>query len=196
MRNLLLYTFLGLAVAAGAYVSFELFGPKAPLPKYAQAGIGGDFKLTSVEGEINLSDYKGEIVLIYFGFMSCPDVCPTSMGVMGTAIRQLDDAQQQKDRGLFISVDPQRDTPAELHAYTQYFSDRIFGATGTKEQIDAIVKQYGAYYSFVEMEDSALGYTVDHSARIYLIDPDGELADILAHDINPVELHEKLAAYL
>lgn len=196
MRNLLLYATLGIAVALGAYVSFELFGPKTPLPRYAQAGIGGDFTLVSADGEINLSDYKGEIVLVYFGFMSCPDVCPTSMGVMGTAINQLSAADQQKVRGLFISVDPQRDTPEELHAYTQYFSDRIFGATGSKEQIDAIVKQYGAYYSFVKMDDSALGYTVDHSARIYLIDPDGHLADVLAHDINPVELHQRLAAYL
>lgn len=195
MRNLFLYTFLGLAVAAGAYFSFEFFGPKTPLPRYAQANIGGDFQLTSIDGDIKLSDYKGEVVMVYFGFMSCPDVCPTSMGVMGTAIRQLSEEQQQKVRGLFVSVDPQRDTPQELHAYTQYFSDRIFGATGSKEQIDAIIKQYGAYYSFVRLDDSALGYTVDHSARIYLIDPDGHLADILAHDINPVELHQKLAAY-
>lgn len=195
MRNFLLYSLLGLAVAVGAYVSFEVFGPKTPLPRYAQSGIGGDFRLTSVDGEISLSDFKGQVVLLYFGFMSCPDVCPTSMGVMGTAIRQLSPEQQQKVRGLFISVDPQRDTPAELNTYTQYFSDRIFGATGTKEQIDAIVKQYGAYYSFVKLDDSALGYTVDHSARLYLIDPNGDLADVLAHDINPVELHAKLAAY-
>lgn len=196
MRNWILFSALGLAVVAGAYLSFELFGPKTPLPRYAQSSIGGDFTLRSVDGEISLSDYQGEVVMVYFGFMSCPDVCPTSMGVMGTAIKQLSPAQQQKVRGLFISVDPQRDTPEELHAYTQYFSDRIFGATGTQPQIDAIIKQYGAYYSFVTMEDSALGYTVDHSARIYLIDPQGDLADVLAHDINPVELHERLAAYL
>jgi len=196
MRNWILFSALGLAVVAGAYLSFELFGPKTPLPRYAQSSIGGDFTLKSFDGEISLSDYQGEVVMVYFGFMSCPDVCPTSMGVMGTAIKQLSPAQQQKVRGLFISVDPQRDTPEELHAYTQYFSDRIFGATGTQPQIDAIIKQYGAYYSFVPMEDSALGYTVDHSARIYLIDPDGNLADVLAHDINPVELHERLAAYL
>lgn len=196
MRKFATYTLLGVAVILGTWVSFELFGPKTPIPRYASASIGGDFKLNSVEGERQLSDFKGEVVMIYFGFMSCPDVCPTSMAVMRQAINQLEDEQREKVRGVFISVDPDRDTVDELNAYTQYFSDRIIGVTGTKEQIDAVVKQYGAYYKFVQLDDSALGYTVDHSARIYLIDPEGQLADILAHDINPTELHTKIAAYL
>lgn len=196
MRKFATYALLGVAILAGAWVSFEFFGPKTPLPRYAGASIGGEFALDSVDGERKLSDFKGEVVMIYFGFMSCPDVCPTSMAVMRQAIDQLSEAQRSKVRGLFISVDPERDTVDELNAYTQYFSDRIIGVTGTKEQIDAVVKQYGAYYKFVQLDDSALGYTVDHSARIYLIDPDGQLADILAHDINPAELHSKLAAYL
>jgi len=196
MRKFATYALLGVALILGAWVSFELLGPKTPIPRYANASIGGDFTLNSVEGERQLSDFKGEVVMIYFGFMSCPDVCPTSMAVMRQAINELSEEQRKKVRGVFISVDPERDTVDELNAYTQYFSDRIIGVTGTKQQIDAVVKQYGAYYKFVQLDDSALGYTVDHSARIYLIDPDGQLADILAHDINPAELHTKIAAYL
>jgi len=196
MRKFATYALLGVALILGAWVSFELLGPKTPIPRYANASIGGDFTLNSVEGERQLSDFKGEVVMIYFGFMSCPDVCPTSMAVMRQAINELSEEQRMKVRGVFISVDPERDTVDELNAYTQYFSDRIIGVTGTKQQIDAVVKQYGAYYKFVQLDDSALGYTVDHSARIYLIDPDGQLADILAHDINPAELHTKIAAYL
>lgn len=196
MRKFATYALLGVALILGAWVSFELLGPKTPIPRYANASIGGDFTLNSVEGERQLSDFKGEVVMIYFGFMSCPDVCPTSMAVMRQAINELSEKQRKKVRGVFISVDPERDTVDELNAYTQYFSDRIIGVTGTKQQIDAVVKQYGAYYKFVQLDDSALGYTVDHSARIYLIDPDGQLADILAHDINPAELHTKIAAYL
>lgn len=196
MRKFATYALLGVALILGAWVSFELLGPKTPIPRYANASIGGDFTLNSVEGERQLSDFKGEVVMIYFGFMSCPDVCPTSMAIMRQAINELSEEQRKKVRGVFISVDPERDTVDELNAYTQYFSDRIIGVTGTKQQIDAVVKQYGAYYKFVQLDDSALGYTVDHSARIYLIDPDGQLADILAHDINPAELHTKIAAYL
>jgi len=195
MRKIAPYALLGIALFVGAWLSFEFFGPKTPLPRYANASIGGDFKLNSVDGEQSLSDFRGEVVLVYFGFMSCPDVCPTSMAVMKQAINQLNEAERAKVRGIFISVDPQRDTVDELNAYTQYFSDRIFGMTGSKEQIDAVVKQYGAYYKFVQLDDSALGYTVDRAARIYLIDPEGQLADILAHDINPAELHAKIAAY-
>jgi len=196
MRKTTTYVLLGMALLVGAWASFELLGPKTPIPRYASASIGGDFQLSSVDGERKLSDFKGEVVLIYFGFISCPDVCPTSLAVMRQAIDQLSEEQREKVRGLFISVDPERDTVDELNAYTQYFSDRIIGVTGSTEEIDSVVKQYGAYYKFVQLDDSALGYTVDHSARIYLIDPEGQLADILAHDVNPNELHSKILAYL
>lgn len=196
MRNFALYSLLGLAVAAGAWTSFELLGPKTPLPRYENASIGGNFTLNSAQGEVSLDSLKGEVVLVFFGFMSCPDVCPTSMAVMRQAFNELKPNQREKVRGLFVSVDPQRDTVEELEAFVRFFSDRLVGLTGTQAQIDALVKQYGAYYQYVKLEDSALGYTVDHSARVYLIDPEGRLADILAHDINPDELRSKLEAYL
>lgn len=195
MKKIATYTLLILATFTGAALSYRYFGPTEPLPRYAASSLGGDFSLESIDGQFNLSDLRGEVVLLYFGFMSCPDVCPTSMAVMGQAFKQLSSEQQKKVRGLFISVDPARDTVDELAAYTAFFSDRILGLTGTQDQIDALVKQYGAYYKFVQLDDSALGYTVDHSTRIYLIDPDGALADLLDHDINPNELHKRLAAY-
>jgi len=158
--------------------------------------LGGDFELQSASGPVSLADFRGHPVVMYIGYASCPDVCPTSLAVMAQGFRRLAPAEQAEVRGIFISVDPQRDTPGKLAEYSAFFHPNLVGLTGSREQIDRVVKQYGAYYRIAELDNSALGYAVDHSSRLYLIDADGRLAEVLSHSITPDELAAKLRRLL
>lgn len=150
------------------FVGRQLKQPQPGLPEY-----GGDFTLQSEQGPVSLPDFRGQVVILYFGYTQCPDICPVSLSVVGQAIRQLPLPQQKSVHGIFISVDPDRDTLKYLKTYTSFFSEHITGVSGSKYEIDKIVQQYGAFYRFVELKDSAMGYSVDHSALLYLIDKEG-----------------------
>lgn len=150
--------------------------------------LGGDFTLESNQGPVSLSDYKGKVVAIYIGYASCPDVCPTALAVMTQAFNALAESEKQQVAGLFISVDPERDTPESLETYVKFFSPMLTGITGDQNTIDKVVKQYGAFYRKVELTDSAMGYAVDHSSRIYLINSSGELYKTLLHNSSPAQL--------
>lgn len=146
---------------------------------------GGDFTLHEGDKPVRLSDFKGKAVLLFFGYTSCPDVCPTSLAFMSSSLKSLSEAEQEKVQVLFISVDPERDTPEKLQEYTHYFHSKIKGITGSKTEIDGVVKQYGAAYQKVASE-SAMGYLVDHSSSVFVINPQGQFVDMLPHGL-PVE---------
>jgi protein SCO1/2 len=160
------------------------------------AKLGGDFTLQSADGPVSLHDFKGQAVAIYIGYASCPDVCPTALAIMRQAFANLPDEYQNKVHGLFISVDPDRDTPEKLKTYTAFFSPKFTGLTGTKEQIDQVVDQYGAFYRMVKLENSNMGYAVDHSSRIYFIKPDGQLMTTLSHTAPPKAVEDTLVKAL
>jgi protein SCO1/2 len=166
-----------------------------PAAKQAPAGItsiGGNFTLQSDKGPVSLSDLKGKVVPLYFGFASCPDVCPTSLGLLAGAIRQLDEQEQQQIQPVFISVDPGRDTPEKLAKYANAFYPGMLGLTDKKEVIDDVTWSYRSLYKIVPMEDSAMGYTVDHSSIIYVIGKNGIIQSLAQHGTTPQELVQKL----
>ncbi len=146
---------------------------------------GGDFTLHDGNNKVRFSDYKGKVRLLFFGYTSCPDICPSSLAFISAALKKLSDKERDNTKTFFISVDPERDTTEKLRSYTKYFHPSISGITGSKEEIDTVVKLYGAAYQIVQ-GDSAMGYTVDHSASIYVIDPKGKIVDMLPHGL-PVE---------
>lgn len=157
--------------------------------------LGGEFQGESIDGDVSLSDFKGKLVLLYFGYTSCPDICPTSLTSMKFALNELDDDQLAQIQPIFYSVDPERDSLQQLQTYSQFFSPLILGMTGSRQQIDNAIKQYGAYYRMVDQPDSAMGYTVDHSSKIYLIDQQGEFLGTVSHN-NPNQLVEKIHSIL
>ena len=159
--------------------------------KHYQTGMPGDgnFTLHDGEQEIQLSDYKGKAVFIFFGYTSCPDVCPTSLAFMSGALKNLTSDELNKVQVLFISVDPERDTPEKLRSYTQYFHSNIRGISGTKKQIDQVVAQYGASYKMVD-SDSAMGYLVDHTASFYVVNTKGKLVNLLPHGLPVKQITE------
>jgi protein SCO1/2 len=135
------------------------------------AAIGGPFKLTDQNGQaVTDQDLKGHPFLVFFGFTHCPDVCPTTLFEVSEILRALGpDADRM--RALFITVDPERDTPALMKDYLSSFDPHLAGLTGDPAAVAAVAKAYRVYFKKVPLDQG--GYTMDHTAIIYLMDKDG-----------------------
>lgn len=140
--------------------------------------IGGPFQLIDQSGKTRSArDFNGKLMLVYFGFTYCPDVCPTDLQAIGLAMDQLGAAADEV-QPLFITVDPERDTPEHLAQYVPMFHPRLIGLTGSAAAVNAAAQAYRVYYKRVTFENKtsenkAEDYTVDHSAFVYLMDRDG-----------------------
>jgi protein SCO1 len=156
-------------------------------PTLAAAPQGGDFRLQSYRGPVSLQDFRNRVVLLYFGYTWCPDICPTSLGLTSLALEMLEADELARVQGLFVSVDPERDSPQRLKEYAEYFHPKILGVTGSREELDRVTRRYGAAYHKVE-QATATDYVVDHSADSYLIDPRGRLVEILPHGTKPEKI--------
>jgi protein SCO1/2 len=135
------------------------------------AAIGGPFKLVDQNGQtVTDQDLKGRPFLVFFGFTHCPDVCPTTLFEVSEILRALG-PDADRARALFITVDPERDTPAVMKDYLSSFDPHLSGLTGNAAEIAAVAKAYRVYFKKVPLEQS--GYTMDHTAIVYLMDKDG-----------------------
>ena len=144
----------------------------------AVAGIGGPFRLTSHTGQtITERDLKGKPSAVFFGFTHCPDVCPTTLFDISDLIRELG-SDADKIMPVFITVDPERDTQSVLAEYLQAFDPRVMGLTGTPAEVDVAVRAYKAYFKKGGTRSSG-GYTMDHTAIVYLMNKDGHMASSL-----------------
>ncbi|MBF0218044.1 MAG: SCO family protein [Gammaproteobacteria bacterium] len=187
-----------LLIVATGLLALAIFFPAAPsltLMNTKASPRGGDFTLQGVAGAVSLSQFRGQVVLLYFGYTSCPDICPMSLGVMSTALAQLSEAEQQQLQGIFISVDPGRDSVAILDDYVTYFSPRMLGLTGSADQVAAVARQYGVAYQLGEADASG-NYSVDHASIFHLIGRDGELVEALGHLTTPEVLLRQLRQLL
>jgi protein SCO1/2 len=160
--------------------------PNTPLALASQP-TGGDFTLAGPAGPVALADYRGKVVVLYFGYTYCPDVCVMSLSLIAQGLAALDEAALQKVQGIFISVDPERDTPERLADYVPFFHPRLIGATGTAEQVATVARMYGSRYR--KHPKAADGtYAVDHSSVTYIVAPDGTLLDMLEHATPPEKI--------
>jgi len=151
----------------------------------------GDFTLTEDNGRIfHLRDHRGKVVLLFFGYTSCPGICPLTLSKLARA-RTLLDAASQKVMTVFITVDPQRDTSAKLKEYLGYFEINTVGLTGTKTQIDKVVHAYNASYQKIPTK-SALGYIINHTNIVYLIDEQGKVRFLFHQDDSPEKMFETI----
>lgn len=148
----------------------------------AAAATGGDFTLDGPDGPVSLSDLEGKTVLIFFGYTSCPDVCPISLARINASFSAMDDDELDRVQALFITLDPERDDAETLEKYTGYFHPKIIGLRGEVEDIDAVTAQYGVKYSKDPMPGSALGYSISHPTDILILDGRGELVETVPHD--------------
>ena len=174
------------------------FGNKAsaPDPASGYTHMGGDFTLQSATGPVSLADYRGKVVAIYFGYTHCPDVCPTSLAALAQAFNRLSDEERAQMRGIFISVDPERDTPEIATKYAQAFHPSFSGLSGTPEAIAEVAKRYFVLYEKVEMDDSAMEYAIDHSSILYVLGKNGIVQSLVRHSESQEDLLKSLRAAL
>ena len=161
--------------------SFHFFsGTIFSLPQKAP-----EFYLQSPQGKLSLSQLKGQVVLIFFGFTACPDVCPISLSTISRVFHEMEEVEQQKIKALFITLDPERDKVEMMQEYTGFFHSNIIGLTDTAKTIYEVAKSYGVNYKKKKLERSALGYVINHTADIYLVDSLGMLVKRYPHDVKP-----------
>lgn len=181
--------FVGGLIVAQQYLSGSNHenGKMTPI---AGKQFGGDFTLTPEGGKpASLSDYRGKVVVLYFGYASCPDVCPTSLATIASGLRKLSDEEIAEVQGIFVSVDPERDNGEKLMEYAQYFHKNFVGITGTPAQIQQVAKQYGSYFAKVD-SDSALDYLMDHTSTTFIIGRDGKFVSSQPHGASANDITE------
>jgi protein SCO1/2 len=183
------------ALVLGLAVFWHPELPERPLPK-AVIAAGGDFTLQSTAGPVALRDYRGKVVLLYFGYTYCPDICPTSLAATAEGLRQLTPAELARVAMIFVSVDPKRDTLPRLKEYAEFFHPAIVGVTGTPEAVAEVAKRYGVFYAEQKVATAGDGYVVDHSADTYVIGADGQLVGKIAHATPPEQVVAALRKYL
>jgi protein SCO1/2 len=158
------------------------------------AAIGGPFKLVDQNGKVVTDqDMKGHPFLVFFGFTHCPDVCPTTLFEVSEIMRALG-PDADRTRALFITVDPERDTPAAMRDYLSSFDPHLSGLTGDPATIAAVAKAYRVYYKKVPLDEG--GYTMDHTAIVYLMDKDGRFVSPFSLKRTPDAAAADLRRYL
>lgn len=149
-------------------------------------GIGGPFALTDQDGRrVTDKDFAGRFMLIYFGYTFCPDVCPTELNTISLALQQL--GTRVRLVPVFITIDPERDTPEALKAYLASFGPDFVGLTGSDTDIAAVAKAYRVYYKKGEGSDPD-NYAMDHTSLLYLMDPDGKLIALFRTGATPDDI--------
>ena len=169
----------------------------APAPKESSKTlINGRFSLVDASGStITNASFPNRYLLVFFGFTHCPDICPTTLLTLQKTIEHLG-RKAEKLQPIFISIDPERDTPKIVGDYVQHFGNLIVGLSGNAEQIKQTADHFRIYYSKIMNDDPAMGYMMDHSAFIYLIDPHGNYIAHFSADISSQALEEGIRPYL
>ncbi|ASK21186.1 MAG: SCO family protein [Vreelandella alkaliphila] len=137
---------------------------------------GGPIEMPSTQGDFSLAQLdEDDIAIVSFGYTYCPDVCPMNQAVKRQALAQLSDAQRERVVPIMITVDPERDTLPRMEEYMQFFGDTFIGLVGSQEQLADVAARYGVIWRRVEAPDSAMAYTIDHSASLFLVNRNGEI---------------------
>lgn len=180
---------------AGALAAAALLGGcggAAPKPPLEGAAIGGPFALTDQHGKtVTDRDFAGRYRLVYFGYSYCPDVCPTDLAKLGQALRMVekaDPALGQRIVPIFITVDPERDTPAVVGRFVANFHPRMVGLTGSPEAIARTAKEFGVWYQKQPPATPGGGYLVNHTAATYMMDPAGKPLALLTQDMSASDM--------
>ncbi len=157
--------------------------------------IGGPFRLRAADGrDVTDVEFRGRWMLVYFGYTRCPDACPTALQDMANALDTLGAADRSKVALLFITIDPERDTPAAVQDYVTAFNAPITGLSGTPEQIAAVAKEYRVYYAKHPKDGGE--YDMDHSSIIYVMDPRGRFVANFTHETAPDVIAAKLRSLI
>ena len=180
-----------LSAALTAAMGFSACAPSGAQPSTPTEGASVRFTLTAADGRsVTEQTYRGKWLIVFFGYTFCPDVCPTTLLEIAGALAKLG-PRAETVQGLFVTIDPKRDTPEILGAYVKSFDPRIAGLTGTTAQIAVAAKSFNMFYERRDPDDG--DYVYDHTTLIYLVDPDGRFVKALAGDAGAQQIAEALA---
>jgi cytochrome oxidase Cu insertion factor (SCO1/SenC/PrrC family) len=172
-------------------VAVSLARPSAAAEAEPKPSFTPRFHLSDTQGRaVSDADFHGQFVLITFGYTYCPDVCPTTLQNVTLALARLG-AAADKIAPLFVTIDPERDTPAQLAAYVKAFDPRVKALTGTQEQIAETARNFGVIYRKAAVQGAG-AYLMDHTARLYFIGPAGQPLGKFSHTLSPGDLAERL----
>ncbi|MGH8094025.1 MAG: SCO family protein [Chthoniobacterales bacterium] len=189
MRRILILSLAGLVSLAGlAFLwlrpsrKFDWIDQQLEMFPHPQKAY--DFQLVDQDGKpFRLDQLEGKVVLFTFGFTHCPNICPTTLADLAAAYRLLPKSAQEQTRVLFVSVDPERDSPKVLKEYVPFFDDHFIGLTGSAAQIKKTALEYGAIYEKQPApKEGASSYTIQHSTYVYVIEPDGQWRGLYRRD--------------
>jgi protein SCO1/2 len=167
-----------------------------PIAATSSNAAGGPFALVDGSGAtVTDQTFRGKWELVFFGYTYCPDLCPTTLGTIADALTELGPLASEI-QPLFITVDPQRDTPDIVGAYVKNFDPRIVGLTGSAEAIAAVAAEYKVYYAVHKTGDGPNDYLMDHSGFVYLMNPEGKFARVLSGDTSGKAMADKLRPFL
>jgi protein SCO1/2 len=184
-----------LIMGAGAFLVLSLHEtPRGAAGTLLASAIGGPFRLVDQNGKtVTEADLKGKWSLVYFGYTHCPDACPTALNDIAIALDELG-PQRNAVRPVFVTVDPERDTPAVLKSYVTAFDAPILALSGTPEEIAQAAKGYRVYYA--KHPEAGGDYSMDHSSVIYVMDPEGRFTASFTQENSPEEIAERLKKLL
>ena len=204
-RNPTLWLIVLGAILVYSVLEGGLFGDKvshqSPVGASALAGVdvGGPFELIDQNGKtVTQADYAGKLMLVYFGFTFCPDICPTELLIMGQAVDLLGEKGAEVVP-IFVTVDPKRDPPTKMKEYVTPFHPRFVGLSGSEAQVSAAAKAYRVYYRYVPAKDGAElcdDYRVDHTSYVYLMDRTGKFVTHFVHGQGAETIAEGIRPYL
>ena len=183
---------LGVLLAAAAVGLYQLgIGQENDEPQ------GGPIAMPSTQGDFSLTQLgDNEIAIISFGYTYCPDVCPMNQAVKRQALAQLSDAQRERVVPVMITVDPERDTLDRMSEYMQFFGSEFIGLVGSQAQLTDVAERYGVIWRRVEAPESAMAYTIDHSASLFLVNREGEILQRVLYSPTPHGLVSALESEL
>lgn len=178
-------------LGTGAFLVLVLHdSPRGAAGTVLGSAIGGPFQLVDQNGKtVTEADLKGKWSLVYFGYTHCPDACPTALNDISIALADLG-PKRDAVRPVFITVDPERDTPESLKAYVTSFDAPILALTGSPEQVAKAAKGYRVYYA--KHPEAGGDYSMDHSSVIYVMDPEGRFTASFTHESAPEQIAERL----
>jgi len=200
MRRPLLLVILGGflvgAVLGAGMMLFNADPQKSRVVTTGKALVGGPFELVGKEGKtVTDKDFRGRHMLVFFGFTHCPDICPAELQVMAAALETLG-SDGDNIVPIFITLDPERDTPEAITAYVENFGPNFVGLTGSPEAIDKAAKAYRVTYKKFQDETTGDSYSIDHSALVYFMNPDGEFVTHIPYGTPPEKMAATLRRYL
>ncbi len=196
LLSVVLAGFFAGALGGAALLLFTKGAPGPAVETTGKALIGGPFTLVDQTGkQVTDRDFRGRYMLVFFGFTHCPDICPAELQVMSASLDELG-AKADAVVPIFVTLDPERDTPEVMADYVKNFGQRFVGLTGSPDAVASAAKAYRVAYSRFQEDKTKSDYSIDHSALIYLMGKDGEYITHFAYGTPAAKMSETLRRYL